>query len=364
MNSFENVKYVWTVRNFMQQVGIVPGGQISSGKMAESPIFSVPGPGYEFNKWKGWVEANRIADQTISSPNSQDYFLTIRVRNQYLKSSSTGIYCKIEILTKDKKCVFTFLSQTTARGIYSNLTTFQCHRICNISELERQNPDLYSDGSLTIVLILGPVTSLQNAESELFTEQLARLHLQSMSKNTELLDPLKTMLDNGTLTDVVVRTREKDFPCHKVILAASSQVFRAMFESEMKESVNNVVDLRNVFDATTVKNVLYYMYTKQAPPDMAKNCLTLLSAADYFQLDLLKRLCVQTLCQTITVENAADILQLAEKYNIEVLQKVSVNFIVTHSKQVVLTPSWKSIPAQMTKYLLSTFLLAMADKQV
>ena len=50
-------------------------------------------------------------------------------------------------------------------------------------------------------------------------------------------EDLSRLLVDNHLSDVILRVGDRKFPVHRAILAARSPVFRAMFTSNMKESV-------------------------------------------------------------------------------------------------------------------------------
>ncbi|KAB0393320.1 hypothetical protein E2I00_006536, partial [Balaenoptera physalus] len=55
---------------------------------------------------------------------------------------------------------------------------------------------------------------------------------QRLYQQTLLQDGLKDMLDHGKFLDCVVRVGEREFPCHRLVLAACSSYFRARFLAE------------------------------------------------------------------------------------------------------------------------------------
>lgn len=56
---------------------------------------------------------------------------------------------------------------------------------------------------------------------------------------------LKSMYNLGFLSDFIVSCGEAEFACHKLVLAARSDVFKAMLENETEEKKNNKVEIRD-----------------------------------------------------------------------------------------------------------------------
>ena len=80
-----------------------------------------------------------------------------------------------------------------------------------------------------------------------------------------------------------------NFKVHKCVLAAHSDVFRAMFAH--KETVENVQSCLKItdFDADIVGQMLKYLYTGELPEELATENLTeLLKIGEKYQLELLK----------------------------------------------------------------------------
>ncbi|XP_077409980.1 kelch repeat and BTB domain-containing protein 2 [Vanacampus margaritifer] len=75
-----------------------------------------------------------------------------------------------------------------------------------------------------------------------------------------LLEQLKFFYEQKLLTDVVLLVDDTEFPCHKMVLAACSSYFRAMFMGSLSESKQTHVHLRNV-DAATLQIIISYAYT-------------------------------------------------------------------------------------------------------
>ncbi len=53
---------------------------------------------------------------------------------------------------------------------------------------------------------------------------------------------------------------EKTFPCHRSVLAATIPYFRSMFSSEMKESRQKQIEIRDISSAA-FEQILSYVYT-------------------------------------------------------------------------------------------------------
>ena len=67
--------------------------------------------------------------------------------------------------------------------------------------------------------------------------------LYHLSDGNELRDGLSHLRENRTLCDMELETEGKRFPVHRVVLAAGSSYFEAMFTRGFKESQDGCIKL-------------------------------------------------------------------------------------------------------------------------
>ncbi len=136
----------------------------------------------------------------------------------------------------------------------------------------------------------------------------------------------QSLRDSGDLCDVTLVCEGVEFRCHKIVLAARSDVFRAMFSNHyMKESQSNMVNITDS-DPETVSQMLDFLYTDQ-PRNMYKYALGLLPLADKYNLPRLRLECERYLSDNISQIDALDILLLADKHSLTRLTDVAVNYV-------------------------------------
>lgn len=343
----EIVQFDWCIDNFREQFG---SQNNCIGRKVYSPYFPLEGT-QDDTEWQAKVRAGRKSS-TYNISVLEDTHLVIHIWNKNPEYSMSGAfpdYCEVRLLNRERKSVFVIaVPKTMSWPDYSFNTA------CNLSDLERLNPELYQqNGALTIAISIkvDPNPWLQTPRFE-DIEEAAKAKPVSL-----LTQSLQDMLEQDILTDIVIRTTEKDYKCHKVILAARSQVFKAMFQNNMTERESNIVDLSEAFEPDTFKDIIRYIYTEQLPEDMdGAGCASLFVAADYFQLLGLKAWCAEELGYGLESDNAAAILQLADKYGEMGLKDKVVKFISENLGQVVDTEAWGQIPGDVIKDLLPAFL--------
>uniref|UniRef100_A0ACD5VXD8 Uncharacterized protein n=3 Tax=Avena sativa TaxID=4498 RepID=A0ACD5VXD8_AVESA len=160
---------------------------------------------------------------------------------------------------------------------------------------------------------------------------------------------ISNLLKSKVGTDVTFKVGGETFAAHRCVLAARSAVFMAELFGSMREgtltSVIHVEDMEaNVFGA-----LLSFIYTDSLPmmeSDMVEEeaesqealwLQHLLAAADRYDLQRLKVLCEEKLCEHIDISSVTTILTLAEQHNCRGLKEVCFEFLKTPANLKAIT---------------------------
>lgn len=200
-------------------------------------------------------------------------------------------------------------------------------------DLLTQHPTILSNGSLTLsctIIEMDFETSVDDCEPQIL-EQIIK--------------------GDGLKPNVIVKTRIKDIPCHKAALC-TSVVFEKMFDVDMKESNEMIVDLTHVEDTDAVEDLIFHLYTKLIPSNIEDSCEALLPLADLHDLKDLKANCQLELVKKLEVDNALHMLQKATTYKAEWLKKRCVLFIKGNLKAVKESEACKTLPADFIANIL------------
>lgn len=172
----------------------------------------------------------------------------------------------------------------------------------------------------------------------------------------------KKLFDNGLYTDMVIRTNEKDFPCHKIILAARSDYFKTLFESNFQDT--NILDWSDVFDSGTVETILEYFYNNgQIPIDIEEKSYDLLKVAHLRVLKRLKNACFDSLRSNITVENAIKSLEIAKEYGEKELIEECIDFVGDHCEKVMETGAYQNMNPATKLQVFDHFVRVLSKKR-
>ncbi|XP_065203934.1 speckle-type POZ protein B-like [Planococcus citri] len=115
-----------------------------------------------------------------------------------------------------------------------------------------------------------------------------------------------------------------------------------MFESGMKENEQNRVEITDV-NENIMEEMLKFIYTGKCE-NLDELAEDLLIAADRFDMNDLKRICVESIYKkSLSVDNALKILILADRYDANKLKSMVIDFIVDKQSEMIQLPTWDSI---------------------
>ena len=129
------------------------------------------------------------------------------------------------------------------------------------------------------------------------------------------------------------------FDCHQFMLSAKSPVFRAMFKAEMEEKKTKKVIVADLHP-DVLEEMLSFIYTGKCSnvDNMARD---LLGAADKYQVEMLKTICIKKLCNSIDVGNCVDHLVIGDMHQANLLKKHSLDFIAKNVGRICDQGDWK-----------------------
>ncbi|KAH9403207.1 hypothetical protein TYRP_015085 [Tyrophagus putrescentiae] len=142
------------------------------------------------------------------------------------------------------------------------------------------------------------------------------------------------LLNSGTLSDFTVVVGDKEqqqqqIPVHKALLAARSPVFAAMFRHEdTKEAQESQVVISDV-RAEVFKDLLQFVYTG-VKPKCGRLTTELLTLADKYQVEELKKNCEEYLSASLAVFNVVSYFRIAHLHNAAALKESCLKFMATH----------------------------------
>jgi hypothetical protein len=131
---------------------------------------------------------------------------------------------------------------------------------------------------------------------------------------TEILRNMNAFRMTHSFADATLVVHKRRIPVHRVVLAASSQVFAAMFQVDMREKNEGVVDLTCFgIPPAVVDDLLGYLYTGTIMLS-ADNVEEILSLANFLMMGSLQAVCCSFLESSLQASNCLGIMRIAQKY--------------------------------------------------
>jgi len=222
----------------------------------------------------------------------------------------------------------------------------------SLQNLLKEENNFLPDDLLRIKCELAYETKLTTFSGVYPPEQLA------LSNETgTMTENFNQLLNSKSLSDVIIDIQGQTFEAHKLVLAARSPVFLAMFQTNLTEKQTNTLTICDI-EADTFSEVLRFIYTDQVE-QLDEMASKLLSAADKYMLPLLKAKCEVSLSRNISVETSGNLLILAHRHSSLELKKKVLNFIRCHSDEVVETTGWQELLQLADPQLLRDISVAM-----
>ncbi|OXU28397.1 hypothetical protein TSAR_013525 [Trichomalopsis sarcophagae] len=159
---------------------------------------------------------------------------------------------------------------------------------------------------------------------------------------SKALDQFESLLDNSEYSDVKFIVGKKTLYAHKIILAARSSVFSAMFRHCMREKEQTIINIEEI-SYEVLKEVLRYIYAGKVNQNGSIIAKELIVAADKYNIVELKDECGKLLCNSLTSENAIECLNFAYLHNIDNLRESAIGFIVQNGKDMLNKPGFDSL---------------------
>nr|XP_039260981.1 kelch-like protein 17 [Styela clava] len=129
----------------------------------------------------------------------------------------------------------------------------------------------------------------------------------------EKISKVEELEELGFPSDFIIKVEEFSFPVHRVIIAAASNYFRLMLSSQMKESKDGCVVMKEV-DPHATKKCIAFMYHSEMPIALTE-IEDVIHASKLMNLDKLAEKCFYQLDQHLSPDTCIVSLKLAKLYN-------------------------------------------------
>lgn len=179
----------------------------------------------------------------------------------------------------------------------------------------------------------------------------------------QTLDTLEALRQCEELCDVVIKVGSKTIAAHRVVLAACSPYFRAMFTGEMAESRQSEITILDV-DESAMEVLINFSYTATITI-REDNVQALLPAACLLQLVEIQEICCEFLKRQLDPSNCLGIRAFADTHSCRDLLRVADLFAQHNFQEVIDSEEFLLLPVdQLVDILSSDELNVKSEEQV
>ncbi|KAK6176720.1 hypothetical protein SNE40_014964 [Patella caerulea] len=180
------------------------------------------------------------------------------------------------------------------------------------------------------------------AERQIFTDSHAKSILTTMNSLRKI----------NTLCDVTLKVEGHSFPAHRIVLAACSDYFCAMFTNEMSEKDKFMIELHEI-SASVMEVLLDFVYTETVDVSV-ENVQELLPAACLLQLTGVKQACCSFLEKQLDSSNCLGIKIFSESHSCNSLWQAAEYYSLRHFQEVISQDEFKTLPLEELERLISS----------
>ncbi|KMZ10812.1 kelch-like protein 26 [Drosophila simulans] len=197
------------------------------------------------------------------------------------------------------------------------------------------------------------------------TSAAAKTPANPLSPEEEtLLRGLNKLRNEEKLTDVTLIVEDHRFKAHRVVLAASSDYFCAMFaDCAMIESRQDEINLYGI-KARAMGSIIDYIYTSMLELNY-DNIEEILAAATHVQVREVIERCTIFLGAKIEMENCLAIAGMADIYGIMDLSERAYRYMCAHFEEFAATSDFKEMKVDQLRFILtSNFPIDVAEQDL
>jgi len=171
---------------------------------------------------------------------------------------------------------------------------------------------------------------------------------ENIRRSDEFNSNMKNIFQMKNFSDVLLKCNGHEIPCHKIVLSARSDVFRAMLENEMREAHDNVIE---VVDSTPeiVNMMVEHIYTGKIPEISKLKHLApdILHIAVKYNLGSLVTVCEDIMLSELKSSNAIKTFIYVDRYSpTSKLREQVLKFLCRNAKEIVGVGDWNDFIKQ------------------
>lgn len=184
------------------------------------------------------------------------------------------------------------------------------------------------------------LSGLQCKSNDTLTVSFA-IYVENQQVST-LLENYHGLLQTKKYSDITFLVGNEEISAHKLIVASRSDVFAAMFDSDMMEKKTGRIEITDI-EPTIFKQLSSFMYSGNVDSMNTDELLKLIQAADKYSVRSLVNMCAYRLSCDLSIANAVDILIVAASVNSDFLKKNCIDLIIKNKQKIVTSESYDKL---------------------
>ncbi|XP_073474522.1 kelch-like protein 25 [Aquarana catesbeiana] len=178
-----------------------------------------------------------------------------------------------------------------------------------------------------------------------------------------VLSHLNVMRKQQLFTDVTLWAGDRSFPCHRVVLAACSQYFEAMFSNGLRETLDNTVNFHDSLHPEVLELLLDFAYSSKIIIN-EENAESLLEAGDMLQFHDVRDAAAEFLEKNLYPSNCLGMLMLSDAHQCRRLYELSLRMCLANFETLHRTEEFINLSKEILLDLVSSDELEIEDEQV
>ena len=218
-------------------------------------------------------------------------------------------------------------------------------------------PSMERSGGFDLAFFAGSCANYSSPPNRTVMKHVSERHPK------QFLDTLQALRECQELCDVVINVGTKTMYAHRVVLAACSPYFRAMFTREMAESRQMEITIQEV-DELAMDLLINFAYTASITVEET-NVQVLLPAACLFQVSEIQEICCEFLRRQLDPTNCLGIRAFADTHSCRELLRIADDFTQRKFQEVMESEEFLLVPfSQLVDIISSDELNVHSEEQV
>ncbi|XP_071942431.1 kelch-like protein 38 [Antedon mediterranea] len=185
----------------------------------------------------------------------------------------------------------------------------------------------------------------------------------SNNRDQTILQALHYARSESILTDVILCADDRQIPCHRIILAVSSDYFMAMFSSNFKESKMTKIDLTHL-NGHVLSIIINYFYSSilKFPKSLVRDVL---ETSDLIQVSPVVEHCTEVILKEMEIDECLEIFRYADdRVSLQDLKSGALKMILDHFGFITNKDAFLELSAENVLDIISSSSLVATEEDV